>query len=237
MWTLLSGVVVSVGLSVLLALVTANQFDSMKARDRAEFDPTSNALAGLNLGVVAFGVLGVLAITSEYASGLIRTCLAAVARRSHYLAAKALTVGVVVLVVGEVVSLVSFGLGQAVFDGKGIAAGLTDPGVTRAVLGAGVYLAATALLGLALGALLRHTAGAVTTLLGLLFVLPVIGSFLPGDLGETVNKLLPSNAGSAVMSATTADGSLSPWTGLGVFCLYLAAVLAAAFWRLRTTDV
>ncbi|MFC4907862.1 ABC transporter permease subunit [Actinomadura gamaensis] len=234
-WTLLAGIVVTIGLSVLLASFFVSTFDRLTPHDRAQFDPAAYGLVGINFGMVAFGVLGVLVVTGEYATGMIRTSLTAVPRRPRLLAAKALVLGLVVLVVGEVVSFAAYFLSQLIFSGKHLDEGLGHDGVLRAVIGGGLYLTLIALLALAVGTLLRHTAGSVTTVLGLLFVLPIIGSFLPGDFGRTIRKLLPSNAGGAVMGTRPSADMLSPWTGIGVFALYTVILLAAAFvifqWR------
>ncbi|WP_433325087.1 ABC transporter permease subunit [Spirillospora sp. CA-294931] len=227
-WTLLAGIIVTIGLSVLLALAFTSAWDDMDAQDRADFDAAGFGLVGINFGMVAFGVLGVLIITGEYATGMIRTSLTAMPRRTELMAAKALVLGAVVLVVGLVASFASFLLSQLFFQSKDIDASLGDSGILRAVIGGGLYLTLIALFSLGIGALLRHTAGAVTTVLGLLFVLPIIGNFLPGDWGDTLRRYLPSNAGGAIMSAHKAENSLDPWTGFGVFALYTAVVLVAA---------
>ncbi|MCP2338356.1 ABC transporter permease subunit [Actinomadura rupiterrae] len=227
-WTLLAGILVTIGLSVLLASFFVSAYDQLNPQDKAQFDPTAYGLVGINFGMVAFGVLGVLVITGEYATGMIRTSLTAVPRRPRLLAAKALVLGLVVLVVGEAVAFAAYFLSQLIFASKNLDEGLGHHGVLRAVIGGGLYLTLIALFALAIGTLLRHTAGSVTTVLGLLFVLPIIGTFLPGDLGRTIRKLLPSNAGGAVMSTRPTADSLSPWTGIGVFALYTVVLLVIA---------
>ncbi|RFU37841.1 ABC transporter permease [Actinomadura logoneensis] len=235
-WTLLAGLVVTIGLSCLLAWVFVSAYDRLGARDRLRFDPTAYGLAGINFGMVAFGVLGVLVVTGEYATGMIRTSLTAVPRRGRLFAAKALVLGGVVLVVGEIVSFAAYFLSQLIFADRHLDAGLGEDGVLRAVIGGGLYLTLIALLALAIGTLLRHTAGAVTTVLGLLFVLPIIGSFLPGDLGRTVRKVLPAGAGGAIMNTRPSEESLSPWAGLGVFTLYTVVLLVAALLAFQRRD-
>ncbi|GAA2579113.1 ABC transporter permease subunit [Actinomadura fulvescens] len=235
-WTLLAAIIVTIGLSALLAWAFTSAYGQMSAADKAQFDPAAFGLAGINFGMVAFGVLGVLVVTGEYATGMIRTSLTAMPRRVEFLAAKALVLGVLTLVVGQLVSFASFLLSQLIFKSENINASLGDAGMLRAVVGGGLYLAVIALMALGIGALLRHTAGSVTTILGVLFVLPIIGQFLPGDWGRTVAKFLPSSAGGAVMSARPADDVLSPWTGFGVFVLYTAIVLAAAFLLFQKRD-
>lgn len=235
-WTLLAGIVVSIGLSALLAWAFVASYDQMSASDRADFDPASFGLVGLNFGMVAFGVLGVMVITAEYSTGMIRTALTAMPRRPEYLAAKVLVLGLLVLIVGEIVSFASFFLSQLIYQSKDIDASISGDGILRAVVGGGLYLTLIALFSLGVGALLRHTAGAVTTVLALLFVLPIFGPLLPGDWGETVNKYLPSNAGGAIMSARQTDAALEPWTGFAVFAIYTVVVLVAAFALFQKRD-
>jgi ABC-type transport system involved in multi-copper enzyme maturation permease subunit len=113
---------------------------------------------------------------------------------------------------------------------------LSDPGVVRAVTGAGLYLAALALLGLGLGAILRSSAGGMTALFGLLFVPTLITALLPASWQYTVGKYLPMNAGESVYALRLHAEALAPWTGLGVFCAYAAAALAAGFILITRRD-
>ncbi|GHJ39528.1 ABC transporter permease subunit [Streptomyces sp. TS71-3] len=235
-WTLLSGFAVSVGFSALLASIVSSGYDDLSARAKADFDPAYQGLQGLGYALVAFGVLGVLTITSEYSGGLIRVSLAAVPRRGRLLAAKAAVLGGLVLVVGEVSSAVSFAVSQAIFAAKGADARLGDPGMLRAVLGGGLYIAVITLLSLALGVIVRRSAGALTVVLTVLFVLPAVGAFLPGSAGETYNNLLPANAGQAIMAVRPQDGSLGPWAGFGVLCLYTAVLMAVAWGSFQRRD-
>ena len=134
------------------------------------------------------GVLGVLMVTSEYATGQIRATLAATPQRLTVLAAKATTFVGVVFVVGLVSSFSAFGIGQAIFSSKGIEHSLSDPGVLRAVIGGALYLAAVGVLGLGLGTIIRRTAGAITAFVGLLMIVPIVTSFLPASWNERVGK-------------------------------------------------
>ena len=122
----------------------------------------------------------------------------------------------------------SFWLGQRVLAtaDAGIEASLGDPNVLRAVLGGALYVAACGLLGFALGALLRHTAGAITVAIGIVFILPIVANFLPGTWGDNVGKVL--NAGGAISNTRHIDGQLDPWTGYAVFSLWWIVLLAVA---------
>lgn len=155
----------------------------------ATFDPVNNVLAGIALGQLVVGVLGVLMVTGEYSSGGIRSTLAAIPDQPLVLAAKAGVFGTVTLILGEVVAFATFFAGRlALSDGVPVP-GLGDPGVLRAVVLSGAYLAMVGLLGIALGAVVRHTAAAVGALVGLLYVVPGV---LSGLTGVTVAKYFPT---------------------------------------------
>jgi ABC-2 type transport system permease protein len=180
--------VLGLGDAVLNTSALVRAWPGMSAQDRLSFDPVGAALDGLSFGVLAFGTLGVLAVSAEYGTGLIRTTLAAVPGRGTVLAAKALVVAALTLVLGELFSFAAFSLGQIVLSGADLQARLTDPGVARAVSSAGLYLSVVALVGLGLGALIRHSAGAVAALFGVVFLAYGIGraleswSYLPSRL-------------------------------------------------------
>jgi ABC-2 type transport system permease protein len=236
MWTFVALVVVTVGVSALLCLAVAANWDQIDPADRAQIEPVSQSLSGIFLGQMAIIVLGALVITAEYSSGGIRTTLTAVPHRLHLLGAKALLLALLAFLAGVVTMFASFWLGQKVLSTAhaGIEVSLGDPGVLRAVFGGALYVMACGLLGLAVGALLRHTAGAITTAIGIVFVLPIIGNFLPGSWGDNVNKVL--NAGGAVMNARPVEGQFSPWVGYGVFSLWWIVLLAIAAVLMRRRD-
>jgi ABC-type transport system involved in multi-copper enzyme maturation permease subunit len=239
-WTLLAAVVTTVGLSALISAIYVSQYPGMKAADRANFDPTSFSLSGVFLAQLAIGVLGVLIITGEYSTGAIRSTFAAVPQRRMVLAAKATVFSAVTLVVGMVSCFAAFFIGQAILSGQSIQAHIGDPGVLRAVAGSGLYLAVLGLLALGVGTLIRHSAGAISALFGVILVLPALVLALPWS--DAISRWLPSNAGGAI-SATVQAGPnapggpmLSPWVGLGVFFLYAAAALVCAGITLRRRD-
>jgi len=199
-------------------------------------DPTSISLAGMTLAQVIMGILGVLAVTGEYSSGMVRATFAAVPRRLPVLWSKAIVVGAGTLAVAVPAALVAFFVGQAVLGADANAA-LSDDGVLRAVLGSAAYLAGTALLGVGLGALLRHTAGAIGALFGLLLLAPgLLPLILPSSWSETIVPYLPSNASAAFTSVTPTDGLLSAGAGAAVLVLWVAALLGGAAILLRRRD-
>ena len=240
-WTLLFALVAAVGISAAVCAVHVNRYNHLSLADRLEFDSVRFSLAGLQLSQLALGVLGALVVTNEYTTGVIRATLAAVPQRRTVLAAKAVVFSAVVFVVGEVASFVAFFVGQAILSSKHLETHLGAPGVLRAVIGGGLYLTVLGLLALGLGFLVRHTAGAIATLFGLLLVLPGIVAALPQSWQDTIERWLPVNAGQAIFRhGREAIGggvhSLAPWTGLGVFCAYAAAALIAAAVLLNRRD-
>ena len=235
-WTLLAAVGVAIGFGALVAATQVGAWDDLDPVERLRFDPTSFSLSGLFLAQLAVGVLGVLLVTSEYATGQIRATLGATPQRLTVLAAKAVTFVVIVLAVGLVVSFSAFGIGQAIFSGKGIGASLGDPGVPRAVTGGALYLAAVGLLGLGLGTVVRRTAGAVAALVGVLMVLPIVTSFLPASWSGDVARYFPAQAGMAVFRVGPDPTALSPWTGFAVLVAYAALALVAGGLLLTRRD-
>jgi ABC-2 type transport system permease protein len=234
-WVML---VFAAGLIGLAILVVAHQhWATMSAADRASFDPVNQGFTGLTIGQLAFGVLGVLMITSEFSSGLIRATLAAVPSRPRLLAAKAAVLGAVVLAVGEIVAFAAFAVGEAVLRSPAPHATLGQPGVLRAVLMAGAYPGLIALIGLGLGAVIRHTAGAICAVVGILFVLPLIllplGQSIQNSVGPFLPMLIAANSITAVKAQSH---TLSPGLGFAMLCLYAVAALAAGGWALARRD-
>ncbi|MEV0609463.1 ABC transporter permease [Polymorphospora rubra] len=198
--------------------------------------PIDLALSGSILAALSVGALGALLGASEYTTGMIRATLAAVPRRLPVLWSKSLVAGAAAFVTMTAAAFAAFALGSAVLNDKVGGLGLGDDGVLRTLLGAGLYLALVAVLGVALGMLVRSSAGAITILAGVLLIVPGLAVLLPASISEAVTPYLPSNAGSAVMALTPADGTLAPWTGLVVFAGYVIVTLAAAAYGLKKTD-
>ena len=233
-WSLLVTVVSIVGFGVLYCLRVARPPADQAAL--AAFDPTAISLTGVQLAAIAIGVLGVLLVAGEYATGLIRTSFTAVPRRLPVLWGKVIVFALTTLAVCLPVTLVAFLAGQSILSEKRLDIAFSHPGVARAVLGSALYLAAVGLLGLGLGALLRSTAGAVAALLGLLFGPQLLVGLLPGSWSDQLDRYLPVPAGAAVANVQPDPLVLSPWAGFGLFCLYTALVLAVAAWRLVRRD-
>ncbi|MGW5237726.1 hypothetical protein ACWEOW_02195 [Monashia sp. NPDC004114] len=225
-----------VGLAVLVPLVVVSHWPPPEPGAAAAFDPTSRALSGIFLAQLAVGVLGVLFVTGEYASGMVRATFAAVPKRLPVLWAKTFVFGAVTFVLTVPACLVAFLIGQYILSGKQLQASLGQPDVLRAVIGAALYLTVVGLLGLGLGALLRNTAGGISALFGILLVVPVIVRFLPTSWSDPINKYLPSTAGQGITHVHVDPTLLAPWTGFAIFVGYAVVVLAVAGVMLRRRD-
>lgn len=234
--TIAVAVVLTVGIGALIAWGAASHYASDSASDRATWDPTSISLSGGAFAQLAVAVLGVMIVSGEYASGMIRTSLAAVPRRWRWLAAKSIVLTVTILVIGEISSFAAFLIGQPIIGIWAPNAALGDPGVARAVIGGGLYLAAIGLLSIAVGALLRNTAGGIAVMVAFLFVLPIVSNALPSSWGHPVRKWWPSDAGSQIASVVRTAHTLSPWAGFAWFVGFTAAVLAIGFLVLNRRD-
>lgn len=235
-FTLVAAVGAMIGFGLLFCAVTANRWTHMDAREQLRFNPAEVSLRGFFLAQLAIGVLGVLLVSGEYATGMIRATLSAVPRRLPVLWAKAAVYTAVTFVSMTVAALIAFLAGQAILSSQHIGTSLNAPGVTRMVLGAGLYLTVVGLLGIAIGTLVRSTAGGIATLFGLLMVLPLLAEALPSSWADHINQYLPGNAGQALMAAHQEAHTLSPWTGFAVFCLYAAVALAGAAVSLKRRD-
>jgi ABC-2 type transport system permease protein len=239
-WTLVTFVVVCIGFTALITWLTESHWSGPHAvsRDaRAIADPVGFILGtGVGLGQLAICVLGVLIITSEYSTGVIRASLLAVPRRLPVLAAKAVVFAVLLVVVTEVVAFCSFFIGSAILHAH-VPVSLSGSGVTRAVVGAGLYLTVLGLFALAIGTMIRHTAGAIATAIGVVFVLPILSGLLPSSWGAHINAYLPEQAGTLIMHTREQSGDLlSPWQGFGVLCIWTVLALAVAAYLLERRD-
>ena len=197
-------------------------------------DVVSASLAGTNFAMLAFGTLGVLLMAGEYGTGMIRSSLAAVPKRLPVLWGKIAVFTAVVFAVALAASAVAFTVGQALIGDGG--ASWSDPGVARAVIGTAVVLTGSGLIGIGLGALMRSTPAAITTLFGVMFLLGGIASLLIPDSWGDAPRYLPSNAAAAFTAVTRGGDMLEPWLALAVFLGYVVAVIGGAAWRLKRSD-
>ena len=258
LWTLIIFAVVSLGLTALFTWLTLNALNNGRGDARSSgivTDPVGFILGtGLGLGQLAIAVLGVLVITSEYSSGAIRATLLAVPRRYPMFLAKGLMFAALVIVVGEIVAFASFFIGRSLVNGhtvtghlhiaghvvtvhRTITVSLSQPGVLRAVAGSGLYLTVLGLFALAIGALIRHTAGAISAVIGMVLVIFPLSGLLPSSWGAHIHAYLPTIAGQLITADKPAAGQLlSPWQGLGVFCAWTVLLLAGAMYLLQKRD-
>jgi ABC-type transport system involved in multi-copper enzyme maturation permease subunit len=230
-FSLLTMAVIALGLMSLIAWATMNRWTHLDPPDRVD-------LAGHPLDVIVVrpvfvsqlvvAVLGVMVISAEYTTGMIRSTLQAQPRRLTVLTAKVAVFAALMLVVGELLSFAAFFVGRPIIASH-IPVALGDPGVTRAVVGAGLYLALLGLFALAVGAIVRHTAGAITAVLGIVLILSNLTGLLPDSWGHHINAWMPTNAGQLIMQSRSAPGDLlSPWQGLAVFAGWTALLLIIA---------
>ena len=236
-WTLLVAVVLMIGISALFSAVTASQYHTFDAADRATFNPVSISLSGMMFAVVAFGVLGVLMISGEYSTGMIRSSLTAVPRRLPVLWGKLAVFAGVIFSISLVASVICFFLGQALLNSHHLGVSVTAPGALRSIIGAALYGTVSGMIGVALGALFRNTAAGIATFAGVFFVIPPLTGLLPASISDHLSQYLPSYAGDAVWGgARSVTDALSPWTGFAVLCGYAVVLIAAAALRLRRVD-
>ena len=235
-WTMLVLFVVCVGLGALITSLTAAHWSQTSPADRATFDAARTSLLGLYFGQFVIVVLGALTITAEYSTGMIRTSLTAMPRRGIFYLAKALIFTVLALVIGEITSFIAFFLGQALLSSKHIETTLGAPNVLRAVVGGGLFIAVCGLFAFGIGAIVRHTAAAISTAIGLLFVLPIIVNFLPNSWTNDIMRWLPSEGGLAIWNPRQQAHEFSSWGEFAVFGAYTAALLIAGFILFRKRD-
>ncbi|MFD8913521.1 ABC transporter permease [Streptomyces sp. NPDC059575] len=204
----------------------------------ADWDPTATSLKGFLFAQLLVGMLGALAVTTEYATGMIGTSLAVVPSRTRLLLAKTAVVAAVALGTALVTTLVSFTAVQLMLKGAGLpVASPGDPGVPRALAGGTLYLVLVAVIGVAVGVLTRSTTGSLAVLVGAALLVPAIAPGLPGAAGDWFGRYWPVTAGQAAYTVVHTDGALAPGAGLAVLALTAAAVGVAGNAALRVRDV
>jgi ABC-2 type transport system permease protein len=236
-FSLLAALLIVDGLGTLFSGLHAHRMESGPGVKILGFDATQVSLRGVFLAQLAIGVLGVLVISGEYGTGMIRSSLAAVPHRHPVLLAKTAVFAVVVLAVSLVATLGGFLLGQQAQASTHVQATLSTPGAERAIVGAAVYLTLIGVLGVGLGFLIRSTAGAIATLVGIVLVAPLLANALPTPYSTDVIKYLPLSAGQRIISTTDVQPNLlGPWAGIGSTALYALAALLAGTILLKRRD-
>jgi ABC-2 type transport system permease protein len=236
-YTLAAVVVIAVGLGALIGNGTGANYHDLTPADRVDYDPTSNSLQSFVLVQLAVAVLGVLMITSEFTTGMIRTSLVAVPSRTRLLAAKGAVVGGVALGVGQLAAFGSFLVAQVLIANAGApSATLATPAVLRAVVGMGLYLTLVCLLGLAVGALIRATAGAIVVMVSIVLIVPIFTPVMPEAVAKIVGVYWPTTAGARIVTVLPDPNVLAPWVGLGLLAGFVAVMLVVAALVFRRRD-
>jgi ABC-2 type transport system permease protein len=234
-WSLAVGLLLTIAFPVIFAFVTSSHWGTMSPQERANRSPLDIALAGVNVAQLAIAVLGVLVITAEYSTGSIRSTFTAVPKRLPVLWAKLLDYGALSFVLMVPAVLISFFASQAILARHDILQiSFSQPGVARAVLGGAIYVMLVGIFALAIGAIVRNTAGGIATFAGIFFVLPPLMNILPTSWNNAISQYLPSDAGRQLFSLDHAAHTLTPLAGgllLAGYCA--AAVLIAAFLLVR----
>ena len=234
-WTLSLAAVVTVALGVLISLLSKNEFDDLSRNDRLSFDPTFISFAGMSLGQLAMIVFGVLVVSNEYSTGMIRTSLAAVPQRGTFLFSKIAVATGLAFVVALATSFVAFFLGQAMLGSH--RASIGDPGVLRAVIGGGLYMTLIALFSMGVATMLRSPMLSLGILMPFFFLISAILGNV--DATKKVGQYLPDQAGSKIMQVVTPiddDVPYGPWGGLGIMVLWVLAAVAGGYVLLKKRD-
>ena len=231
--TAVIAVTISIGLGAILCIPQAHQWAAMTASERATFDPTACSLGGFFLvGAVLLGVLGVRAVSAEYSTGMIRSTFTATPTRRLVLTAKAAVIAAFAFPLGLLAAFTSFEFGQQIFAGKHLGVSLGHPGVAQAVIFAALAVSLVAIIGVGLGGLIRHTAGATTALVLVIVGGAVLGQFLPAGL----RQYLPGTALEAAVTVNRSAGLLRPDAAIAVLGLYAVVALGAAVLRVAHRD-
>lgn len=234
-WTLSLAVVVTIALGMLISALSRNEFDDMSARDQLSFDPTFISFAGMSLGQLAMIVFGVLVVSNEYSTGMIRTSLAAVPQRGTFLFSKIAVAAGLALAVGLATGFVTFFLGQSMLGPH--RAEIGDPGVLRAVIGGGLYMTLIAVFSMGVATMLRSPMLSLGILMPFFFLI----SNILGNVGATkkIGRYLPDQAGSKIMQVVTPvddDTPYGPWGGLAIMVAWVVAALLGGYFLLKKRD-
>ena len=237
----LLGFIVAGSIAIVLGLVLSSVASSGSGSGpgggpNGKTDPVLLSLTGFSVAQLIVGVLGVLVVTSEYSSGMIRSTFSAVTRRVLVLRAKVVVFGAVSFVLMTIVAFLAYFGGTALYKGHLAVPSITDPAVLRAVIGTGAYTMGIGLIGIALGFILRSTAAAIGVLVAGVLILPSLIGLLPDSIGTVAAQIMPSNAGSSFTTVSPGSNLLQPAVGAIVFALWIVLLMAAAALSLLRRD-
>ncbi|MDJ0341511.1 ABC transporter permease [Streptomyces sp. H10-C2] len=234
-WTLIAALLVTLVISGLFALITNSQWDTLSAQDRATFDPTNLSFSGLWLGQLALIVFGVLVVTSEYSTGMIRASLAAVPQRGLFFFAKMVITTGLAFIVGMATSFICFFVGQALLGDHSTT--IDSPGVLRAVFGAGIYMTMMVLFSAGVSMMFRSPMLSLGILMPFFFLISIILGNAP--VVKKFGKYLPDQAGQKIMQVVQPannDAPYGPWAGLGIMAVWVVAALLGGYLVLKRRD-
>jgi ABC-type transport system involved in multi-copper enzyme maturation permease subunit len=228
-WSMLVAWILTVGFSALFAAITSSHWGHMSPQDQHDRHPIDIAQAGINVSQLAIAVLGVLVITGEYSTGMIRATMTAVPKRLPVLWAKLGVFAVVTFILMLPAVLAAFFVSQAIVSKHApLKLAFSHAGVARAVIGGAVYLVLIGMFAMALGAIVRNTAGGIAAFVGLFFVIPPLLNVLPTSWQNSINPYIPNSASRSIFQLTHGSHSLSPAGGLVVTLAYVAVAVAIA---------
>jgi ABC-2 type transport system permease protein len=236
-WSIAVAFIAMAVIGVIVSAVNMSRWQSMTPFDRLHYDALDLSLSGVDFAQLAIGVLGVLVITNEYSTGMIRSSFMAVPRRLQVLWAKVGVFGAVTFVLILIGAFIAFFVSAPIVHAH-VPLSISQPHAVRAVVGLALVMAVLAVFCVALGALIRNTAGGIATFAGVFFVLPGIIEILGTSIHNSISPYLPSSAAATLYTAQSAAGdhSLSPWGGFALFCGYTLVMLAASAYLLRKRD-
>jgi ABC-2 type transport system permease protein len=235
-WSLLLAFLAQAGLGPLIALFTMSRWSHLTHFEQLTINPIDRSLGGWHLAQLAIAVLGVMTITGEYATGMIRSSLMAAPKRLPVLWAKLIVFCSVTFVLMLIASAIGFFGAQALFAEHHVNVSISAPHALRALIGAVLVSTVTGALCLGLGTVVRRTAGGISLFVAFFFVLPGLIDILPSDTAHAINPYLPSSAGSEIAQALHDSYTFSPWGGVALFCGYAVVMLAVAARALLQRD-
>jgi len=228
--SLLAAAVLTIGFPILFAWIVGSRWEQMTPLERARRQPLDVALSGVGIAHIVIGVLGVTVVTSEYSTGLIRATFCAVPKRLPVLWAKAVDFALVSFAAILPAVVIAFFSSQAVLNRHHqiLQISFTHSGVARCVVGAAVYVMLSGVFALALGAIVRGTAGGIALFAAIFFVIPPLVDVLPASWSNAIGPYLPSSAGRSMVLLTHGPHDLSPGSGAALLCGYVALALSLA---------